>query len=749
MADSSNIQPRALAPRRLDHRESLQSLNLWKSAFRNYYRRCQYYGIFLLPETTWNNDANRGFTAEQSGLKRSAQTLAADLSGFLDCIGSYLPYDYVSEKLQAETTCIQSVWDLIYELYDAEISTSNFLDYATMEKHPDETYRAYYNRLVGFMRQHLPKTEFHVEGITAPRTGEQLTVALLDSVAIHWLLQIDKRLVSIVKTEFSTDLKTKRLSQLVKQISQNIDDLLARYDTKDQVSLIQAKVSDTSNRGESSDIAAIVRRIERLESRPRPFNKKKRNFKQSRPIRCSHCVFLNKQLGATLDTNHHSAECGKKSVSISLLESQGTADSSQVSSTSTSEYPEGDNKNTDIPNNLDLQMNDGGPIVTRNSAGGVDNSYSNITANAVDNTCVNFIDNIPAVSEHRAHGEEKFNAHTVAADTRFYDKSQSCAQTDFMVKNSLVNQPCSGINEINLSDTEPCFSATLNALQTSQFPWNSIEKSTSPRIKCRLKNQVFSALIDSGAEINALDRDFALSLGINIKKSVETARSANKLPLDVFGQTCEPVEVECLLESGSIMLQLGIMLVIVNLGAQCLLGEPAKLRNNLICLPRHKMVVIAKGAEVQYVPYEQDKPKYSLIRATSSAELKPGEQIKYKLPDFISLETSVAITPRLQSSHWLTPTMQQPKDRSIFLTNSSCESVLIKKDDHLAEVRNSTTVDMPIKPLPGKAIHPDVFQFSDFSSSRQIEPDYIEQIKVDPDNVLSMEQRSIFHKLHR
>ena len=151
-----------------------------------------------------------------------------------------------------------------------------------------------------------------------------------------------------------------------------------------------------------------------------------------------------------------------------------------------------------------------------------------------------------------------------------------------------------------------------------------------------------------------LDRDFALSLGINIKKSIETARSANKLPLDVFGQTCEPVEVECLLESGSVMLQLGIMLVIVNLGTQCLLGEPAKLRNNLICLPRHKMVVIAKGTEV---PYEQDKPKYSLIRAMSSTELKPGEQIKYKLPDFISLEPYVATTPRSQPSHWLSPTM--------------------------------------------------------------------------------------------
>ena len=76
-------------------------------------------------------------------MKRNVQTLAADLGGFLDCIGSYLPFDYVSEKLQAESSSIQSVWDLIYELYDAEISTSNFLDYGMMQKLPDETYRSF------------------------------------------------------------------------------------------------------------------------------------------------------------------------------------------------------------------------------------------------------------------------------------------------------------------------------------------------------------------------------------------------------------------------------------------------------------------------------------------------------------------------------------------------------------------------------------------------------------------------------
>ena len=185
--DSSQVtQPRALAPRRLEQKETLHSLNQWCAVFRNYYRRCQYYGLFLLPNTTWDNSLNKGFTqTETSGLKRTPQILAEDLNGFLDCIGSYVPFDYVSEKLRAESRSIKSVWELLYELYDAEISTTNYLDYANMYKDPDETYRSFYNRLVGFVRQHLPKLPVEVEGVVVPAGGESLTVALLDSIAIH------------------------------------------------------------------------------------------------------------------------------------------------------------------------------------------------------------------------------------------------------------------------------------------------------------------------------------------------------------------------------------------------------------------------------------------------------------------------------------------------------------------------------------------------------------------------------------
>ena len=318
-------QPRALAPRKLEEQESLQSLNHWKSVFINYYRRCQFYGYFLLPGITWDNSANRGFTRnETSGLKRDPQTLASDLSGFLSCLGSYLPFDYVADKLITETSSLDSAWEIIYEIYDAEIDTSTYLDYATMMKTPQETYRNYYNRLVGFVRQHLPKTEIKAEGATSPPTGEVLTIALLDSIAVHWMLNIDKRLVNIVKTEFATVLKSKRLCQMIKTIASNIDELLARHNsqqdligsvqvTSSQPAKIAAATTSNSLSDSSPAVDMIIRRLERLEqdrfasNSGRYRNKNNYNSRKRREI-CSHCSLINKQLGASLKREYATFE---------------------------------------------------------------------------------------------------------------------------------------------------------------------------------------------------------------------------------------------------------------------------------------------------------------------------------------------------------------------------------------------------------------------------------------------------------
>ena len=78
------------------------------------------------------------------------------------------------------------------------------------------------------MRQHLPQNSYEADGVRSPESGEKLSISLLDAVTIHWLLAIDRRLVTIVKTELATNLKTKRICQLVKQIAPNIDEWITR-----------------------------------------------------------------------------------------------------------------------------------------------------------------------------------------------------------------------------------------------------------------------------------------------------------------------------------------------------------------------------------------------------------------------------------------------------------------------------------------------------------------------------------------
>ena len=325
----SNQQPRALAPRKLEQQETLQSLNQWKIVFRNYFRRCQFYGFFLQPNVTWNNEVNRGFVAnEPNGLKRTPAVLAADLDGLLECLGSFLPFDYVVDKLKKETTDMKSAWAIIYEIYDAEICTTHYLDYALMSKLPQETYRSYFNRLVGFVQQHLPDKRYVAEGVTSPIAGEELTIGLLDSVAVHWLLTIDKRLNNIVKTEFATELKTKRLCQMVKQIATNVDELLQRYANQDTVNSVTSRHQAPSvqaayslSQTDDSAIDMIISRLERLErgneSKWNPNFKKKRGRSKGN---CIHCSLINKQLGSNLNTKHNSKNCVKKKLSVSVIE---------------------------------------------------------------------------------------------------------------------------------------------------------------------------------------------------------------------------------------------------------------------------------------------------------------------------------------------------------------------------------------------------------------------------------------------
>ena len=88
--------------------------------------------------------------------------------------------------------------------------------------------------------------------------------------------------------------------------------------------------------------------------------------------------------------------------------------------------------------------------------------------------------------------------------------------------------------------------------------------------------------------VNVLDKDFAVSLNIGIIQTNETALAANRLPLDVFGQTAAPVVIMCSSSHTTIKLYLGIVLIINGLGVDCLIGEPGKTGTILFVTPNRK-----------------------------------------------------------------------------------------------------------------------------------------------------------------
>ena len=103
------------------------------------------------------------------------------------------------------------------------------------------------------------------------------------------------------------------------------------------------------------------------------------------------------------------------------------------------------------------------------------------------------------------------------------------------------------------------------------------------------------------------------------------------------------------------------------------------------------------------------------------------------------MEPSIAITPCPNTAYWLSPTLQSPSAGMVYLTNSSSAYVNINKADHLADIRDSKYVDAQPSLPERKTKHDDTFQVKNFASSRDIKTDYLEQIQVDPDLVLTVE----------
>ena len=263
------------------------------------------------------------------------------------------------------------------------------------------------------------------------------------------------------------------------------------------------------------------------------------------------------------------------------------------------------------------------------------------------------------------------------------------------------------------------FLVCLSKLVSSHFQWGKISKSRSPRISGSINNIYAPALIDSGADINVMDAHIAERAGIGIKSTTETAQAANNLPLKVCGQTTSQVQFNCNTQEGNKMLNLGFILVVQNLGVACLIGEPGKQENNIICLPKKKLIILGNGT-AHHTPYLSSENEYVLAKAIANQTLKPNEGFSYKLPAHLAHASHVAVTPRQETLNWIEPRIYQVTEGFIYLVNTSPGLVHIKKSSNMADIRGTQIFLHNVEPYlgePNKEV--DKFQFTDLSTSRK------------------------------
>ena len=683
MPDGDIVKPSATKvpmPRQLGDDENLESLQHWKVTFRNYFRRDDYFNVFLPAAFTWNPaEANYGLAAETTGLKRSAEVLKNDLVAFLETIAGFLPYSYVTERILNNTTSLKDVWAIIADLYEAEVSSDTFLELSTFSKLPNESFRQFYERMVDHVQKHLTKPNVKLENYDSGNNGDKMNISMLNLIVMMWLQKIDPKLVDVVRVEYSAELKDgKQLYEIMPRIAKSVSQLLLRHDT------FSTKLVQSENPATHSEAASI----QKVQFRNKKSNKnKKYATSQSRSTQqhCPHCQFLSKLVKYDIPADHDPDSCVRKPLAIRQVVESDPSSSTEAS----------------------------------------------------DN------------GKHFYHSP-KINLLTPSTLQNDRDAVRERLGVQFLpcdvLTENITPSPCS--NTEIISDLDSKFYSTLRAV-------TSVDKVKSPSFLGKIDEHQVVAIVDEGAELNVLDNTLAKKLNLEVEMSRKLAKAAGGSKLLVIGQSVKPLTLYALTDHGPVPVDLGNVVVVQNLGCDVLVGEPAKGANNIITIPASKTILFyldGKYIPQSYLSANTKGQLYEVARVSKTTTLYKGDTLHLTLPDKFKHATHVSVNPRGVDAHWFDPAVYSVNGGQVLLRNSSTLPVVLKRGQHIGEVRLAT-----IDNSPTHISDTSLFQLvDDIPEARQYHheghvqvdgEDHLHLVQLDPDNQLTEADRLRFSLL--
>ena len=635
-------------PRPLGAAETLESLTHWATTFRTYFKRDDAYKQLIRQSARWNPlEIHYGQATETTGLKRTAAEVKEDLVDLLTTLAGFLPHSYLTDKLLKNTKNWSDVWTTIHEHYGVQVSSETFLDFEDFYKQTGETHRQFYERLLQHARQHLAPANTKVEEVDTGEHAENMSVSLMNMIALQWLRKTDPTLIKIVKTEYSTDLrKNIQLASLVPRIAQNIDSLLARYSN-----------NNACNKVITSDEAMDKMVINKVWGKTQPRGVRTKQEQQSssasglrqsrsRGPFCPACYYLSQQLQTSLHFKHLPLDCPRKTVAVNMMKMED------------SEYFNDTGKNSDFSIS-GIYQNDCQVRKVRNAE--IEQLQTN------KNKSFDFINDEKQLNK---------NSNTPII---------SSTAAELLNRNDLSDKSVPDIQFSSLL-------AAVYKLET-RIHNNTIRKEKSPAVPVVVANRPALAIIDEGSEINCLDEELALKLQIQFIPTSCTALAAGSSRMKLVGQTVNDLKLYPQGVTNSLCWNLGKTVIVNNLGVDILLGEPGKVDNRISTVPHRRMIECVGHDSLKVrIPYgnvQQDK-NFSLCRSAKTTSIYPGEALAVQVPSCMKAQSLVYIAPRRTNFHsWFAPKVLKVNDNgNILIKNSSDDIVKVKKNEHIADIRS-------------------------------------------------------------
>ena len=701
MNNQNQVAMRFQRPRDLEADETASSLEHWKNQLEVYLKRDPTLAVFL--GETWNPqaanyglEAKAGFTQEQ---------MEANCKIFLGHICSFFKYPYYNHLIKERSTDMESIYDILNEIYHIEKDVSSFTTVAKVKKNSAESYAVFYAKIVYLMEQNLAPAGKTVNRVVTPATGDKMSVSLLDHAALLWLLKIDPRLVDQVDFDFATQIKEgKRLSELVPQISKNLPNMLKKLggSKEDTLNCITDLPNEEDQKEDSDDGEAMNIRFNRAKSnnqRGRGNGRFQRGGGRQPPPKanqkavCTHCNWLKTFWRiAEVDDNHRTEACQRRIPKDvrNIIERELT-----VETGSEDDADDGGGESTMVEN----------PHNKSNST-----SYFQMHA--------------------------AMNKETQPAPPRAQEKT---------VKIKLARHR--KMKDSSLSD--------LDIAKLTKRAVRLIRKATSPKLLVTFNNNRSILLIDEGSELNCMDEDYAVQNDIRLEPSKNSAKAAGEKDLCVLGQTVEDIYVDTKFQSHRVSLNLGKVTVIRNLGTSLILGEPGKASNSISTDPKNRMIIADREGKIMMKPYLDANSTSSSICRIQEQKITifPEESLELEVPEHLQ-NSEIVVTPRRQFAHLFSPIITYAQDK-VEIASISQFPINLKRHDQVADIRSTVITDPGKKSLqlPSasvKKIIPhteDRFKFE--PTVKKMEPPDIGAISVDPDSQLSPAIRQEFHNVNK